>query len=650
MFADRQSVIRLVWLLLPGILLSGSVSAGSNAELAEAFGRLPEMWDVRPSPDGSEVSMLHMLDKEDMPVALVMDRSGGTQGVVASKKDKFDLDWCAWANSSRLLCGAHGIAGTGSKLYSETRLLAVDSDGTARKVMLQDRLQRKGQFGQFQDEVIDWLPDDPQHVLISLPSTTGTGVARVDISTGRVEIDNKQIPDIWEWVSDGRGHLRVRLFMDTGIRRWQYLDREGKWKTLHESAMDDLDDRFSIAGFGADANELLVFQPYQGRLALWAVDVSQDEPAWRLVYQHPEVDLNGVLRMGKYRRVVAVSYVTERAHYEFFDARVMEVTATLASAFPGKRINVIDESWDGRTWLIWIGSSTDPGHYSLFVPEQRSLVRLPPIYPALADRELAPMRPVEFTARDGVKIPGYLTEPVGQRPASGWPTVILPHGGPQSRDILGFDWLVQFFAAKGYAVLQVNFRGSGGYGETWAGEGGFRAWRRTIADITDGAKYLLDEGVSAPGRSCIVGWSYGGYAALMSAIENPGLYNCVASIAGVVDPKMLIDDRRIFLNKKAVEAFVGRGDEVFEQGSPLRRAGEIDVPVLLFHGDEDINVPVRHSRALHKRLKKLKKPTDLVIYDDAEHSLWSNRARIDMLSRLGKFLDRNTPVVDPELN
>ncbi|HHQ14996.1 MAG TPA: S9 family peptidase, partial [Chromatiales bacterium] len=129
---------------------------------------------------------------------------------------------------------------------------------------------------------------------------------------------------------------------------------------------------------------------------------------------------------------------------------------------------------------------------------------------------------------------------------------------------------------------------------------------------------------------------------LMSAIENPGLYNCVVSIAGVVDPEMLIEDKRIFLNKKAVREFVGGGDEVFEQGSPLYRAGEITVPVLLFHGDEDINVSVRHSKTLYKRLKKLKKPVDLAVYDDAEHSLWSNRARIDMLTRLGDFLDRNT--------
>jgi dipeptidyl aminopeptidase/acylaminoacyl peptidase len=217
--------------------------------------------------------------------------------------------------------------------------------------------------------------------------------------------------------------------------------------------------------------------------------------------------------------------------------------------------------------------------------------------------------------------------------------VILPHGGPMSRDYWGFDWIVQFLAAKGYAVLQSTYRGSGGYGNEWAGEGGFRAWRTAITDITDGAKYLVEQGVADPARLCVVGWSYGGYAALMSGIEEPERYRCLVSIAGVTDPEMLIDDLKHYMNKFAMQKFISRRDEVTKRGSPLKRASEIRAPVLLFHGDEDVNVRVRHSRKMAKTLERDKKSVEYIEYEDVEHSIRRNGYRVDMLDRIGSFLD-----------
>jgi len=191
-------------------------------------------------------------------------------------------------------------------------------------------------------------------------------------------------------------------------------------------------------------------------------------------------------------------------------------------------------------------------------------------------------------------------------------------------------------------VLQINYRGSGGHlGPNWGGEGGFRAWRTAVNDLTDGAKYLVEQGIVDSSRICVVGWSYGGYAALMSGVEEPERYRCLVSIAGVTDPEMLLEDNAHFLSKAALQKFIGRADEVIKRGSPLKRASEIRAPVLLFHGDRDLNVSIDHSKKMAKALKRKKKSVEYIEYEDVEHSIRRNAYRIDMLDRIGSFLDAN---------
>jgi dipeptidyl aminopeptidase/acylaminoacyl peptidase len=217
--------------------------------------------------------------------------------------------------------------------------------------------------------------------------------------------------------------------------------------------------------------------------------------------------------------------------------------------------------------------------------------------------------------------------------------VIFPHGGPESRDYWGFNWLAQFMAAKGFAVLQSNYRGSTGYGEGWAGESGYRAWRTAVNDLTDGAAYLVSQGIADPARICAVGWSYGGYAALMSGIEEPDRYRCIVSIAGVTDLQMKLDDARFFTNRKEAQERIGRDPDVVKLGSPVNRASEIRAPVLLFHGDQDINVPIEHSEKMAKALKGRKESVEFIEYEDVAHSIRRNGYRVDMLDRIGSFLD-----------
>jgi dipeptidyl aminopeptidase/acylaminoacyl peptidase len=216
--------------------------------------------------------------------------------------------------------------------------------------------------------------------------------------------------------------------------------------------------------------------------------------------------------------------------------------------------------------------------------------------------------------------------------------VVLPHGGPSSRDDWGFDWLAQFLAARGYAVIQPNYRGSSGYGEEWEGKNGFRAWRTAIDDVSASARYLIAQGIANPQRLAIVGWSYGGYAALQSAAVEPALYKAAVAIAPVTDLALLKSESEHFTNYELVKQFVGTGPQVID-GSPLRHAAQIKVPVLLFHGDMDRNVGIAHSEKMAAALRDAGDRVDFVRFKGLDHQLDDSDARIEMLTRIGEFLD-----------
>ncbi len=301
-------------------------------------------------------------------------------------------------------------------------------------------------------------------------------------------------------------------------------------------------------------------------------------------------------------------------------------------------IDFIDSSHDGRKLLIHAGSDHDPGRYFLFDRDKKALTPAMVDRPELEGRTLASVKAVTIASPDGVSIPAYLTLPPGKA-AKGLPAVVLPHGGPSSRDTWGFDWLAQFLAARGYAVLQPEYRGSAGFGDTWLNENGFRNWRTSIGDISTSAKWLASQGIADPSRIAILGWSYGGYAALQSAVTEPTLYKAVVAIAPVTDLALLKDDETYFVDKKLVEQEVGDGPHIVE-GSPLRHAGDIRVPVLLVHGDLDGNVNIAHSVKMDAALKAAGRTSELLTFKGLDHQLNDSDARMQMLNRIGLLLEQ----------
>jgi dipeptidyl aminopeptidase/acylaminoacyl peptidase len=212
----------------------------------------------------------------------------------------------------------------------------------------------------------------------------------------------------------------------------------------------------------------------------------------------------------------------------------------------------------------------------------------------------------------------------------------MPHGGPGARDEWGFDWLVQFFANRGYAVLQPNFRGSAGYGDAWFQQNGFRSWRTAVGDVNDAGRWLVGEGIADPAKLAIVGWSYGGYAALQANVLDPALFRAAIAIAPVTDLELTRSENGASL---AVFDFIGTGAHIRE-GSPAQNAAAIRAPVLMFHGELDRNVGIHQARLMRARLRDAGKQVELVEFAGLDHQLEDSAARIRMLRDSDAFLRR----------
>lgn len=636
--------------VLPGVMLAialagaGTASAVMDLDTAASyFGKRSGVWGMRMSPDGSKMSFLRN-HPEDFPIAMVIDlETGKANPVLASDPKKgMYVEPCQWATNSRLLCGYYGVWNFRGNPVASTRLVAVDADGGKPKVLAQRQQRENWAF--HQDEIVALLPDDPKYIWLEFDEGRGEGVVRVDIEKNKLKTIVKPRETVWGYHADSRREeVRIRYNSNRTNLDLEYrLAGDRKWRKLHRYEADDLTDDYELAAFTSEPNEILVWDDVDGRRALLRETLGEDASAPRersVVFAHPEVDVAGLASLGKYGRVVAVSYETDRRHLHYFDEVAKQVHERVAEEFGDVDVVLVDESWDRRYYLFLAHSDVNPGAYYRYDTKADQIARITNVRSWLEEDDLSPMEAVRFPSRDGKQIPGYLTTPTGTS-GKNLPLIVYPHGGPWARDSWGFDWVPQFLAAQGYAVLQPNYRGSTGYGDGWVGEGALKEWKVVMQDIEDAVRHLVEKGVADPTRVCTVGWSFGGYAALMSPLENPGRYRCAVSIAGLTDPYRLYEDAPP-VRKKAFRKLVAtKGDDV-QRNSPLRRAEEMPVPVLLFHGDLDLNVPVDHGQDLAKALRRAEKTVEYVEYENADHFLERERQRIDMLQRIADFLDQH---------
>jgi dipeptidyl aminopeptidase/acylaminoacyl peptidase len=413
------------------------------------------------------------------------------------------------------------------------------------------------------------------------------------------------------------------------------LADDGDWREFGRYNMLT-DEGFYPVAVDHDLNAVYGFEDLNGRDALYRISLDGSMER-ELVFAHDEVDVSRLVRLGRQRRVIGVGYSDDYSRVEYFDPQYRALATALRNALPGNPvIGFIDASDDETRLLVRASSDTNPGRYYVFDRAAGTLNEILLARPELEGVTLSEVRPISYPAADGTMIPGYLTLPPGSD-GHNLPAIVMPHGGPGSRDDWGFDWLAQFYAHQGYAVLQPNFRGSYGYGEGWLVTNGFQGWETAIGDVNDGARWLVSQGIANPAQIAGVGWSYGGYAVLQSAVTEPGLFRAVVAIAPVTDLPALREDARAYSSGRNVAEYLGSGPHILA-GSPARHADRVTAPVLLFHGDQDLNVDVGQSRRMHDRLQDAGRNSELVVFEGLDHGLRDSAVREQMLERSDAFL------------
>jgi dipeptidyl aminopeptidase/acylaminoacyl peptidase len=631
--ALRGGAACAAWVLAACLPLAANAAPGIADFAGDVDFLMPSI-----SPDGNQVAMVTRA--ENTRVLVVLDSvKRERRGLMAAITDTFELSWCSFKANDRLLCGLRGTQFAAGQPYPVSRMVAIDTTGKAKpKVLVQNG---SNGMSQYQDRITDWQMQDPRHVLIELTDEYSVfpTVHALDIYTGLTSVVQRARSPILSWTTDRTGVVRFGAGFDNN--KATYITRDsadGSWRTLAKWELGEGD--FEALGFGPTPGTLLVNASHNGRDAIFEMDLNEKANR-QLLFADPEVDVGGPIYWPADRRIVGFRYDNDKPQRMVFDAQAKGIFDAIDGVLPNAVNYVIDSSADGRKLLIASSKDTRPTDFHVLDLDQKKMNRVASANPALANAQLAPMQPVRIKAPDGKMLPGYLTLPVGSS-GKKVPMIVYPHGGPHVRDHWGFDEMVQFFASRGYAVLQVNYRGSTGYGYEWY-DAGLQNWGTVMVDdISAATRWAIAEGIADPAHTCIVGWSYGGYAALMSAVREPDLYRCSVSIAGVSDLKALAnEDGRFYGGRKAVNRILGTDTDELKAGSPLRSPEKIKVPVLLVHGDDDIQVLVDHSKRMARALDGAKKKYELVIIKDGNHSLSRFEWRTTLLTKLEAFLAAN---------
>lgn len=631
------------YLIILFILSLISPLTHADVPTADAFGTLPDAYDAAISPDGKQIAIIVNIRGEY-----------GVRIVTRGKKDKklravvlgkgVKPTWVKWANNKQVLVSLWESKKLRGTPFTVNFIYTLDSTKMKGKILVESREI----FRQNNADVIDFLEDDPDHILMAFSDTDQSqpDVQRVNVVTGRSKRVKRSRLNVQNWYTDSRGEPRVGQGLverNSAREEWRLTIRdaeEDRWRDA--DYYPGLEANMRIFGFTDDPNELVIGdRAGQDTLGIYVYDLVKKEVS-RKLFHHDTYDAQGLV-VNSDGAIMGASFVADTNETQLFD-EYDTVLGRMRERFSDYTVDWVDQSSDGRIVLFKVSNAYDPGGLAIVDASTNDVSMLAALRKELPATQMGSVADIAYPARDGFEIPAYLTLPasvVDTADIKDLPFVVLPHGGPYARTAKRFDYFAQFFATRGYAVLQMNFRGSAGYGKKFE-DAGRENWVKMQDDVEDGTRWLIKNGLADPDRICIAGWSYGGYAALIGAIKNPELYACAISMAGVTDLKDMINDiKKYRFGALAAQNFVLRGfdsKKAIAENSPVKRAAELKVPLFLAHGKDDERVHFDQFSRMKSALKKSSTPVTYMQFDDEDHFLSNQQNRQAFFRGLDKFL------------
>lgn len=645
-------------LLLAAAFGSDRPSAAADAPAATpppatAFGALPADTDVVLSPGGARLAWVD--HQHDKPRVVMFDVNARKDLRVLALPQRLKLRRLAWNDDETLLVTfsetneARETTQTSREYFIN---IAYDASGGEGRMLPSANGKARGAEAAARAYLVRSRTSKPHTVIMLSRCKDATCLLEVNTATGEATVIKSGGEHTVTFVADSNGTPVAR-------EDWDYMQRAYRVYALlagnnvREILRRDDNNAPDLAGILPDDSALVLLtangRPHQ---AAWALPL--DGSPMRVLAEDADADIESAYEDSYTGKIIGVYVAGFKTRTQWLDPQAQQRHDAVTRAFPHQEVSVYGWSADGSRTLAAVETPSAPRVYYLIDFKTRHADIAGEEYPALAGAKLGEVRQITYKARDGTPIPAYLTLPPAKQPGTA-PLVVLPHGGPNARDYLKFDWMVQFLATRGYAVLQPQFRGSTGFGEAFE-RAGYRQWGGLMQDdVTDGVKAMIDQGIADVHRVCIVGMSYGGYAALAGAAFTPSLYTCAASVNGVSDLRVLMREqvplyggsgfrpgRYISVSESVWKQRIGsETDSALDTRSPINSVGAINIPVMVAYGTGDGVVPTEQSIRMAEALQKAGKAVTVVKLPDEDHWLSQAETRTQLLQSLESFLKQH---------
>lgn len=635
-------------------ILMGTAGAQAEVPLAD-FARHIQYSSVKISPDGEYIAADAVVDNRRSLAIIRLSDMKATR--ITPRMD--EVVSFTWVGKQRLMYTVGEPIGGLERPVANGELYFVDADGGRNDILFGYRAGKESTGSHIKSVkperasafLIDDLRDDDDNILIyvnewkSTAEPTPPVVYKFDVNDGsRKRLFVSPMRLVEGFLADHAGNVNFVYGADVK-NNWQVMYRDSKggdWST----AFDGTNSPGRPTPIAYDRDNKTVYWSCQpegkiGGLCTWTPDERTLKPVWSA----KDVEMDALIKDFDDVTVVGVRAYPARSAVGVVNKKtaMIETLTALMQQFPGETVDVTSISKDGKRAIVAVYSDVNPGEFFLFDRESKKLSAILKRAEKINPDQMASMEPIKLKSRDGLDLNGYLTRPLGQEQGKNLPLVVYVHGGPfDVRDYWGYDRYVQMLASRGYAVLQVNFRGSGGYGAAFE-VAGYRQWGGAMQDdVTDATKWAIEQGIADPKRICIYGTSYGGYAALMGAVREPDLYRCAIGDAGPYDLRLMLS-RGDIQDTKYGENYLRKtmGDDaaMLASRSPITQLDKIKAGLMLIVGGQDKRVPPVHGESVHNALEQRGVKHEWLYQRTEAHGFYDEKNVEDMFARMLAFLD-----------